>query len=83
MHDKDEESDDTTEDNVASAKSENIFQCPEEGCIKAYQKEQNLLQHLIMGNHKLKPLRLTLRDAAIDSYKRHLETVSITPRFAT
>ena len=57
-----------------------IFQCPVPGCTKVYQLYSNLLRHLDIGRHRFVPERITLRDAAIQSYKEHLETLDLTPR---
>ena len=57
----------------------NLFSCPEEGCIKSYQKHSSLLHHLAVGKHVLRPERITLRDAAINSYAEQLENIRPTP----
>ena len=57
-----------------------LFQCPEEGCTKAYQLHANLLKHIEIGKHEYQPERLTLRDAAIRSYKDKIEQLHLTPR---
>lgn len=44
-------------------------------------KHGNLLCHLLIGDHKLIPQRLSLCDAAINSYSKQLESVQLTPKF--
>lgn len=58
---------------------ETVFACPEEGCTMSYQYHSNLMNHLTSGIHNYQPERITLRDAAIQSYKHKLETTSLFP----
>jgi len=56
-----------------------LFHCPEEGCTKAYQLHANLLKHIEIGKHEYQPEQLTLRAAAIRSYKEKSEQLHLTP----
>ena len=75
---EDDETDLSDQDDMNT--DSNLFSCPEDGCIKSYQKHTSLLNHLSIGKHVLRPERITLRDAAINSYASHLETIRPTPR---
>lgn len=50
-----------------------LFPCPEPGCTRIYQHERTLDTHLETGNHRIRPERISLRDAAIGAYKEQLE----------
>jgi hypothetical protein len=58
-----------------------LFMCPEEGCMSTFVKEGNLHNHLLYGKHDYAPQRISLRDAAIQSYQDKLENLHPTPQF--
>uniref|UniRef100_A0A0N5BQ11 C2H2-type domain-containing protein n=1 Tax=Strongyloides papillosus TaxID=174720 RepID=A0A0N5BQ11_STREA len=49
------------------------FFCPVEGCTSAFLRIGNLHQHSLLGVHKYKKEKLTLREYAVDNYKKQLE----------
>lgn len=65
------------DDSAPSNQYPTLFPCPEQGCIKIYQRQSYLDWHLENGKHQYKPERLSLRDAAIGAYKAQLEGVRL------
>lgn len=52
---------------------QHLFTCPEEGCIKSYQRYSSLQKHLDCGKHKRALEEETLFDRAILGYASRLE----------
>ena len=52
----------------------NIFECPEEGCVHSFFKYGNLMRHLAIGDHRKEPERFTLIDTAKRLYHTKLLT---------
>ena len=50
-----------------------IFSCPEEGCMKVYQRFSSLQHHLNLGKHKCALEHETLRDRAALGYAERLQ----------
>ena len=50
-----------------------IFSCPEEGCMKVYQRFSSLQHHLDLGKHKCALEHETLRDRAALGYAERLQ----------
>ena len=50
-----------------------LFSCPEEGCIKSFQRYSSLQHHLDVGKHKYALENETLFDKAMMSYATKLE----------
>jgi len=50
-----------------------LFVCPEEGCVKSFQRFSSLEHHLDVGKHKYAVESLTLLDKAMMSYASKLE----------
>ena len=69
-----EEEEDIDED---SSDSECLFFCPEEGCVKSFQRYSSLQNHLDCGKHKYALERETLLDKAILMYASKLEQGSV------
>ena len=63
-------SSDESPDDTASSQ---LFFCPEEGCIKSYQRFAALQHHLDCGKHERKLERETLLDKAVHGYAARLE----------
>ena len=61
---------DESPDDTASPQ---LFFCPEEGCIKSYQRFAALQHHLDIGKHERKLERETLLDKAVHGYAARLE----------
>ena len=53
--------------------SSQLFFCPEEGCVKSYQRFAALQHHLDCGKHERKLERETLLDKAVHGYAARLE----------
>ena len=53
--------------------SSHLFFCPEEGCVKSYQRFAALQHHLDCGKHERKLERETLLDKAVHGYAARLE----------
>lgn len=51
-----------------------LFTCPEEGCVKSYQRYSGLQKHLDCGNHRRTLENETLYDLAILGYATRLES---------
>ena len=68
----DEEADDSSNASLESV-SQKMFFCPEEGCIKSYQRYSSLQKHLEIGKHKCALERETLFDRAMLGYASRLE----------
>ena len=74
----DEEADDLSNasddsSNASESVSQKLFFCPEEGCIKSYQRYSSLHKHLEIGKHKRALERETLFDRAMLGYASRLE----------
>ena len=50
-----------------------LFFCPEDGCVKSYQRYYSLEQHLCHGRHKYALEHKTLYDKAMALYATNLE----------
>lgn len=60
-----------------------LFFCPEEGCVKSYQRFSSLQQHLDCGKHTYALEHETLYDKAMTSYATKLEHgASVVPEVA-
>lgn len=57
----------------AIEESYNLFSCPEEGCIKTYQRYSALQHHLDCGKHERKLEHETLCDRAAHGYANRLQ----------
>ena len=66
-----EVSDEQSEDDVECHCE--LFACPEEGCVKSFQRFTSLEYHLNVGRHKYVLESLTLLDKAMMSYASKLE----------
>jgi hypothetical protein len=53
------------------------FDCPVDGCIATFSKYGNLLRHIDMGRHSFVPERVTLRDAALNTFKNSIEDIEL------
>ena len=69
------ETDDETErgGDEQSSISSNLFPCPEQGCVKSYQRYSSLEKHLHCGSHHYALEHETLYDKAMKSYAARLE----------
>ena len=65
--------DDNPDESLPELASQNQFACPEEGCIKSFQRYSSLLKHLDHGNHKRTLECETLYDRAILGYASRLQ----------
>lgn len=52
-----------------------VFECPHDGCSATFLTYKNLQYHVLTGQHKISPERLTLRDYVIGLFKRELEGI--------
>lgn len=68
----DEDADNSSNASFDSA-PQNLFLCPEEGCIKSYQRHSSLQKHLEYGEHKRALECETLLDRAVLGYASRLE----------
>ena len=68
----DEDTDGSSKKSPDSA-SQKLFLCPEEGCIKSYQRHWSLQKHLECGKHKRALEYETLYDRAMLGYASRLE----------
>ena len=68
----DEDADTSSNASLISA-PQNLFLCPEEGCIKSYQRHSSLQKHLEYGEHKRALEYETLLDRAVLGYASRLE----------
>ncbi|XP_078696170.1 uncharacterized protein LOC144924634 [Branchiostoma floridae x Branchiostoma belcheri] len=59
---------------TSTQSSEKLFCCPEEGCIKSYQRFSSLQKHLDIGVHVRMIERETLMDRAILGYAEKVDT---------
>ena len=72
--------DECTSETVASAESnsetddETLFTCPEEGCVKTFQRFSSLHKHLDGGSHKYALERESLLHKAMLRYAENLES---------
>ena len=72
--------DECTSETVASAESnsetddDTLFTCPEEGCVKTFQRFSSLHKHLDGGSHKYALERESLLDKAMLRYAENLES---------
>ena len=71
-----EASDEKSEDNMECHCK--LFACPEEGCVKSFQRFSSLGNHLDVGRHKYALENLTLVDKAMMSYASKLEQGVVT-----
>ncbi len=62
-----------TADNHSDHEEQSLFFCPEEGCIKSYQRYSNFQNHIDCGRHQYVLERETLFDKAIMMYADKLE----------
>ncbi|KAL9964988.1 hypothetical protein ACROYT_G028708 [Oculina patagonica] len=78
-------SDSPSSDESSSDESNvSLFSCPEEGCIKRYQRFSSLQQHLDCGKHHRAIENESLLDRAITGYSERLEVQSgIVPNIPT
>ena len=53
-----------------------LFSCPEEGCVKAYQRFSSLQRHLDIGKHERALEHETLLDRAVHGYAHRLQEQS-------
>lgn len=72
------ESQSTTQTNTESSSSEDeqtpqLFPCPDDACIKSFQRFSSLQRHLDVGEHKYALERETLLDKAMLSYAAKLD----------
>ena len=68
----DEDADNSSNASLDSA-PQNLFLCPEEGCIKSYQRHSSLQKHLEYGEHKRALEYETLLNRAMLGYASRLE----------
>ena len=68
----DEDADNSSNVSLDSA-PQNLLLCPEEGCIKSYQRHSSLRKHLEYGEHKCALEYETLLDRAVQGYASGLE----------
>lgn len=54
--------------------NDTLFTCPEDGCIKSYQRYSSLQHHLDSGRHKYALERMSLLDRAMLQYAENLES---------
>ena len=57
--------------------ADTLFTCPEEGCIKSYQRYSSLQKHLDSGRHKYALERMSLLDKALLDYAGNLESGAV------
>ena len=50
-----------------------LFSCPEEGCVKVYQRYSDIQYHLDCGKHDRMPEQETLLDKAVLNYAAKIE----------
>ena len=62
-----------SDDDTGCHNERKLFYCPEEGCVKSYQRYSFLEQHLISGRHKYALENQTLYDKAMILYATKLE----------
>ena len=81
--DMDESVDEEAERDGAGADTSSLLSCPVEGCIRTYQKYNNLERHLLIGKCKLVSEKYTLLDTAKLVYaERVQEGSTIQPTLA-
>ena len=81
--DMDESVDEEAERDGAGADTSSLLSCPVEGCIRTYQKYNNLERHLLIGKCKLVAEKYTLLDTAKLVYaERVQEGSTIQPTLA-
>jgi hypothetical protein len=54
-----------------------IYDCPFENCRASFMKYGNLLRHVLIGKCRLAPLRQTLRDHALNTFRSRLEDIEV------
>ena len=64
---------DVNQENRKEEHDQQVFTCPEEGCIKSYQRYSALQKHLDCGKHQRALENETLFDQAILGYASRLE----------
>ena len=67
-----EKADNSSSDNEETAQETKLFQCPDDGCVKSFQRFSSLQRHLDVGKHKFVLERETLLDKAMLSYATKL-----------
>ena len=63
----------TADDGDSDSDDESLFFCPEEGCIRSFQRFSSLQRHLDYGSHKYALEHETLYDKAVLAYAAKLE----------
>ena len=56
---------------------ENIFDCPEDGCIAKFRTSGRLENHIIRSKHQFQPERITLKDHALGLYSAAIENIQM------
>ena len=74
--DDSQECSDTEEDPRTDTPPVLLFSCPEEGCVKEYQRFSSLQQHLDLGKHERALEHATLLDRAVLGYADRLQEQS-------
>ena len=64
---------DTEEEPVGDTSTVPLFSCPEEGCVKTYQRFSSLQHHLDLGKHERALENETLLDRAVLGYADRLQ----------
>ena len=67
------ETSDLLSENVSGDAEKHLFTCPEQGCVKSFQRHTSLEHHLEVGRHKYALERETLLDKAMFAYAMQLE----------
>ena len=60
-------------ESIGNEKEQKLFHCPEEGCVKSFQRHSFLQSHLDIGRHKFALEHETLLDKAMVTYATKLE----------
>ena len=64
---------DTEEEPVGDTLTVPLFSCPEEGCVKTYQRFSSLQHHLDLGKHERALENETFLDRAVLAYADRLQ----------
>ena len=71
--DESSNSGDESSDTVSAADYPRLFTCPEEGCVKTFNRNSSLVKHLVCGKHKLALEHEMLYDKAVIEYATKLD----------
>ncbi|CAF1119387.1 unnamed protein product [Didymodactylos carnosus] len=58
-----------------SSTSSKLYECPEEGCVAPFIKNDYLINHITSGKHRRKVERISMKDQGMQLYHSKLETI--------